>query len=322
MTEDNRQTTGASSVDNLQSNEEEEDDNITYDQQMARHFRGRKPPPLLYRFIRNQGFELLEKIGKGHYSTVYRAKWSERPDQQLACKRISIEDVDEEWKAKCLNRELAIIYSLKYKYIVEVYKIIKTRRVVFIFMQLAPNGSIRELLHKNQKPLKQWKALELFCGFMSAISYIHTKGVAHRDLKLENILLDEHFSPLLSDFGLAVFGHEEHTLMQGTPCGTCEYMAPEVHRASPEVTYDAKKTDLYSAGVCLFEMVNFSLPFEVSGKTVDEILRLKMNREYRYNRSVENKITDAVKDMIHRLLDPNPITRLTITDINSHPALN
>ena len=306
---------------NSQEEEDEEDDNLTYDQQMRKHFSGRSPAPLIYKFICDQGFQLGEEIGKGSYSTVYKATWTELPNVELACKRISIEDVNEEWKSKCLNRELKIVNRIKYKYIVEVFKTIKTKRLVFIFMRMAANGSLKEHMTRKGKPIRCANAILYFNMLMMAVSFIHGKGVAHRDLKLDNLLLDHQNNILLADFGLSVYGNSgNEPLMQATLCGSYDYIAPEVHKAE-NAPYDAKRADLYSAGVCLFEMVNYERPFSAT-EDMDLLLRQKMDRQYRYHKKLEPLISNEAKDMIHKLLDPNPNTRLTIKGIGKHPAMN
>jgi protein-serine/threonine kinase len=144
---------------------------------------------------------------------------------------------------------LAIIKKLKHKNIVDVIDVFKFKRLVYVFMDLAKNGSIKEFVDKHKHPVRESQAKVWLNDIMAGISYVHSKGVAHRDLKLENILLDVDYSALISDFGFAVMDITSNKLMRTTYCGSPDYMAPEVIETKlyqKPRPYDAKKADLYS----------------------------------------------------------------------------
>lgn len=279
--------------------------------------------PIVIKPIKNNGFDLKEEIGKGQFSTVYRATWTQKPDVDIACKRIKLEDVDEDWKANCLDSELAIITALKHKNIVNVIKVFKFKRLVYVFMDLAKNGSIKEFMDRHKHPVKESQAKVWFNDIMAGISYAHSKGVAHRDLKLENILLDDNYSALLSDFGFAVMDITSHKLMRTTCCGTPDYMAPEVleTKLNGGKPYDAKKADLYSMGVCLYEMINYDKPIECSNKTISELIGDKKRGTYRLHSKINDIVSNDLKDLINRLMEPDPQKRITIKQVSKHRSL-
>jgi serine/threonine protein kinase len=150
---------------------------------------------------------------------------------------------------------MKISLQLKHPNIIKAYDVLNTRTAAFIFMQFAANGSVEELLIKTKKPFKEPKVKSYFAGILNAIVYIHKKGIAHRDVKLGNFLLDENDNALLCNFGFScqTAAKEFHLdkLMKGTNCGSDLYKAPEVLKLRNGYVYDAKAADIYSLGVCL-----------------------------------------------------------------------
>lgn len=168
---------------------------------------------------------------------------------------------------------------------------------------------------------------------MSAIQYIHDEqGIAHRDLKLENFLLDEKYVAMLSDFGLAVSmkthdaTHLSHLL--SVKCGTPEYMAPEMcsfnlANNSDTITastcqYDPFRADIYSMGICLFEMVNYYRPFSmnINDRNSESIIRRQLNKRYLYNNRIY--LTEDCRNLIDEMLDPRPFIRPNASQVLEH----
>ena len=269
------------------------------------------PPALTER-----GLTIGERLGGGQFASVYKAKWKKLGDKEIAVKRIIIADVPEMWRDKCMKLEMKIIKKLQHPNIIKVHDIIKTRKLVFIFMDLAASGTMFENLVKANRPFTERQSKIWSAQLVSAISYIHQKGIAHRDIKLENFLLDADFNALLSDFGFACLttGRSEDEIIKITVCGTPEYMAPEI-RTPP---YDAKKTDMFAMGVCIFEMINFHKPWNADRLTEENLVKTMLSRNYKFHTAIEKRISDRVKDLINKLLEPNPARRLSAIQMMEH----
>lgn len=169
---------------------------------------------------------------------------------------------------------------------------------------------------------------------MSAIQYIHDEhGIAHRDLKLENFLLDEKYVALLSDFGLAVSmkTHDATHLsyLLSVKCGTPEYMAPEMCNfnltnnnetiTASTCQYNPFRADIYSMGICLFEMVNFYRPFSMMNiidRNSKSIIYRQQNKQYLYNKRIY--LTEDCRDLIDQMLDPRPLIRPNASQVLEH----
>jgi serine/threonine protein kinase len=214
--------------------------------------------------------------------------------------------------------------KLNHKNIIKAYDVMKTRTKAYIFMQFAAKGNIEELLIKTRKSFKESKAKLYFAGILDAIVYIHNRGIAHRDIKLENFLLDENDQALLSDFSFScqTVAKEFHLnkLMKGTNCGSDLYKAPEVLKLKNGYVYDAKAADIYSLGVCLFEMLYYFKPFgeSLNERNTGEFMRRQINRNYKIDQVLKIRISENARKLIDLLLDPNPEQRIPATKASEH----
>lgn len=146
----------------------------------------------------------------------------------------------------------------------KLYELIFSEKSVFLVMEYYADGDLFEYLSKRGS-IPTDEALKLFTQLVGAVYYIHRNGCCHRDLKLENVLLDSHYNAKLSDFG---FTREVPLGSQGgvrglltEVCGTTAYMAPELVRSE---AYSGVKTDMWALGVMLYTMVRGQMPFDDS----------------------------------------------------------
>mmetsp|Transcript_2111 Transcript_2111/g.1440 ORF Transcript_2111/g.1440 Transcript_2111/m.1440 type:complete len:129 (+) Transcript_2111:458-844(+) len=128
--------------------------------------------------------------------------------------------------------------------------------------------------------------------------------MAHRDLKPENLLLDEYNNIKLIDFGLANSMRDAHTLK--TACGSPNYAAPEVISGQ---AYGGQEVDIWSCGVILYAMICGSLPFD------DDSLTVLFNKIKDGHYFIPNYVSNEVKDLISRMLQPNPVKRISLKEI-------
>ncbi|CAD5116678.1 DgyrCDS5544 [Dimorphilus gyrociliatus] len=213
-----------------------------------------------YEILKEYGIALKKTIGKGSYAIVKLA-FSSELNFDVAVRIVSLERAGRKVREKFLPRELDIVKILNHPNIVFYYQIIKTNLNVYVIMEYAGDINLRDELEKH-KFFEEWKAGDFFIQITDGVFYLHELGVAHRDLKTENILLDERGRIKITDFGFSRFSER---LLDGTYelsktfCGSYSFAAYEILCGTP---YFPLPADIWSLGVILYNMVEGHLPFE------------------------------------------------------------
>lgn len=201
-------------------------------------------------------YEIVGKLGKGGMATVYRARQLNM-QRDVAIKVMSADlAADPEFVAR-FEREAHVIARLEHPRILPVHDFGHEGELFYLVMRLVEGESLYYRLKRGPLPLKT--AARYLTQIAEALDYAHAEGVIHRDLKPNNILIDQWDNLYLMDFGLAKIMAATQSLTQtGVVLGTPAYMAPELWRGEP---IDAR-TDIYALGVILYEMVLGHTPFE------------------------------------------------------------
>ncbi|XP_013929430.1 PREDICTED: testis-specific serine/threonine-protein kinase 4-like [Thamnophis sirtalis] len=209
--------------------------------------------------------------------------------------------------------------SLRHKYVISFYQAIETTSRHYIIMELAPSGDVLEWIQKSGA-CSEALAGKWFSQLTLGIAYLHGKGIVHRDLKLENLLLDKRENIKISDFGfskmvapqtqppptpsyrmMSCFSH-----LSQTYCGSFAYACPEILLGLP---YNPFLSDTWSMGVILYTLVVAHLPFDDTN--LKKLLR-ETQKEVNFPSHVQ--INDEIKDLIRRILRPAS-KRLNILEI-------
>ena len=174
--------------------------------------------------MKHFGYDLLETIGRGTYAVV-KTGHSSHLNKHVAIKIIDYGKIPSDVKRKFLPRELKITYHINHDNIVKCHDIMKIRDKIYIVLDMMGKGDLLSFV-KSQTFIEEESAKTLSKDIISAVMYLHSSGIAHRDLKLENILLDCNFVPKVSDFGFARF-HNSCNLSK-TYCGSTAYAPIEI----------------------------------------------------------------------------------------------
>ncbi|XP_075706596.1 testis-specific serine/threonine-protein kinase 3 [Rhinoderma darwinii] len=253
------------------------------------------------------GYHIGKTIGKGTYSKVKEA-YSTHFQKKVAIKIIDKTKAAEEFIQRFLPRELQIVQQLRHKNIIEVYEIIKSGNKLYMIMELAEGGDIFDWIIQNGA-LPEHRARILFCQLVEAILYLHSQGIAHRDLKCENALLGKQGMLKLTDFGFAKI--LSFTELTHTFCGSIAYAAPEVLQGVP---YDSQKSDMWSMGVVLYVMLTASLPFDDH-----DIPKMLRHQQKGFSLPSHIGMSEDGKDLMKSLLEPNIALRTSINKVSRHP---
>ena len=229
---------------------------------------------------------------------------------------------------KKILSETDLMKKLNHPNVTKILEMFEDDEYILIAMEYINGGNLFSFVKKRRK-LSEKTAKFLFKQIILGIKHIHSKKIVHRDIKLENILIDLNNNIKICDFGIGRILKSEKQLLYDK-CGTPMYMAPEILLSSKTKGYEGYPVDIWSSGISLYIMLSGTLPFNLknneSSEMSDESNSNSNNIELQYSiinkepKKVE-KISDEARDLLKGLLNKNPKRRLTIEQILNHPWL-
>uniref|UniRef100_A0AAY5EBL9 non-specific serine/threonine protein kinase n=1 Tax=Electrophorus electricus TaxID=8005 RepID=A0AAY5EBL9_ELEEL len=272
------------------------------------------PPPLKRQAVKRHHhkhnlkhrYEFKETLGKGTYGKVKKAV--DRSGRMVAIKSIRKENIKDEQDLMHIRREIEIMSSLNHPYIITIYEVFENKDKIVIVMEYASRGDLFEYISERQ--ISERESRHFFRQIVSAVHYCHRNGIVHRDLKLENILLDSNKDVKIADFGLSNLFRRGEYLQ--TYCGSPLYASPEIVNGRP---YKGPEVDSWSLGVLLYTLVHGTMPFD--GLDYKSLVRQISTGDYHK----PAKPSDAC-GLIRWMLMVNPERRATLEEIASHWWLN
>lgn len=225
--------------------------------------------------------------------------------------------------AESLKLEMSILQKVNHKNVVLTREIYDSPECCYIVMECMSGGELFDRIVEKEF-YSEREAMTAFWDICEAVHYCHSRGVVHRDLKPENILyesVEDNATLKLADFGLAELLNPE-TMMMAT-CGTPTYIAPEIialtNPKSKSEGYDSK-VDMWSLGVILYILVCGFPPFHADDDF--QLFKAIQIADYDFVEPYWDDASEEVKDLISKLLEVDPIKRLSATDALKHPWLS
>ncbi|XP_076680823.1 testis-specific serine/threonine-protein kinase 3 [Andrena cerasifolii] len=259
--------------------------------------------------LETHGYTLGKTIGAGSYATVKVAQ-SDRHDCQVAVKIVSKFQAPGEYLKKFLPREIEVVKGLKHPNLIRFLQAIETTHRVYIIMEYAQNGSLLDIVRRDTY-IDEQRSRRWFRQLLESIDYCHGRGVVHRDIKCENLLMDHNFNIKLSDFGFArgqMKPKNGIAPLSETFCGSYAYASPEILRGVP---YLPQLADVWSMGVVLYAMVYGRLPFDDSN--YNQLLKQVQSKVIFPK---DPKVSRACRSLISRIL-VSQRTRIHIDNIRN-----
>ena len=272
--------------------------------------------------IKSRGFRIEDMIDEGAFAKVHKAVHLST-GLTTACKKISIPEESKRTSIlKDVKNELYILQKIIHPHIIKMIEhfiIIgpKKQTTLYMLMQFASGGNLSKMVQQfapfSEDQCKLW-----FAQMLSALKFMHSKGIAHRDLKLANILLDEAQDVLISDFGLSriVFRKDKDNqpLVSTTYCGTPPYMAPEL--LQPKRKYIALPVDVWALGIILYKLFNKDYPFP---KRAKKAFRKMKQKKWDFSTYTQTKPSPELRDILDKIFEFDPKARPTMSDLTLHP---
>jgi len=267
-----------------------------------------KMPPMQIKKV----YSIGSKLGTGGFAVVRKCK--RRSDGEVfALKVINKKNLDKD-DLVILESEVAIMRQVTHPNIIRMHDIFDSRSKMCLVLDLMEGGELFDrIIEKGHFSEKD--AANSFVQMVQALGYLHEKHIVHRDLKPENLLFEKKSNDSaikLIDFGLA--GSCKNGELK-TPCGTPNYVAPEILRRSKYGT----QADMWSIGVILYIILCGFPPFYDENDDLSRLYRKIKRAEYDMPSPYWDNISKHAKDLVRKLLQPDPKRRLTATMTLQHP---
>jgi serine/threonine protein kinase/tetratricopeptide (TPR) repeat protein len=255
-------------------------------------------------------YRILERIGRGGMAEVYKG-YQPSLDRYVAVKVLHPFLLEEEGSRARFEREARAVAALRHPNIVQVFDFDEQDGTYFMVMEYVAGPNLKAILQEQARQgtrLSLARSGEIVAGIGSALAYAHRQGMIHRDVKPHNIMFAAEGQPLLTDFGIAKIVGGENVSASGVLSGTPAYMSPEQGRALP---LDAR-TDIYSLGVVLYEMVTGRIPFDAD--TPFAVVVRHINDPLPLPRTLDPQIPEAVERVILKAMAKAPEERFQTAD--------
>lgn len=248
-------------------------------------------------------YEIHELIGVGGMANVYRCT-DTLDDREVAIKILKDEYLNNEEFIRRFKNESKAIAMLSHPNIVKVYDVSFGDMIQYIVMEYIDGITLKEYI--DRQGIIEWKdVLHLTTQVLKALQHAHECGIVHRDIKPQNIMLLQDGTIKVTDFGIARFSDKATRTMTDQAIGSVHYIAPE--QARGDVTDG--KTDIYSVGVMLYEMLTGKLPFE--GDTAVSVALMQLQSTPKRPREVNPSIPIGLEQITMRAMQKQPSDRYT-----------
>src|SRR5918993_492165 len=247
-------------------------------------------------------YQIIRSIGQGGMAKIYLA-YQTSIRREVAIKVMSSPLQQSNNSIKRFTKEVEVIAHLQHPQIIPVYDFGEHDDQIYIVMAYIRAGTLADRIDHAPNGLSDREIIRLFDLICEGLDYAHAKGVVHRDLKPNNILMDENNNPYIADFGLAKLTEGKIELTHTMMTGTAAYMAPEIAQSGKST----KRADIYALGIILFEMLTGKLPFQ--GETPYKMLSAHIHQPVPNIHKFKPDLPEALQSVIDKVLAKDPVNR-------------
>lgn len=252
-------------------------------------------------------YKIGRQIGNGAFGKVNLAV-HRLTGIQVAIKTIERNFIRDEKTRRKIFQEVFIMKKLRHRNVIRLLEVFECNKNVMIVLEYAGGGDLLHIL-KSRGKLTEEEGKGIFFQVIEALKACHKSGVIHRDIKLDNILLNSDYTEIkLCDFGVSRFAKAGERYTE--QCGTPAYLAPEI---IANEGYEPFWVDIWSMGVLLYAMISATVPFKA--KTLADLQRLILIGKY----ETPMYFSKDLNDFIAKMLNPVPGLRIPLEDMQGHP---
>lgn len=262
-------------------------------------------------------YKFVRVLGKGSYGKVLLAL-HKLTGCQVAIKVLEKSYLCLSHRKKRVFQEIYILKKLRHTNFTRLFEVFESRNHLLIVMEYANSGDALALIKRNPY-LCESEIKSIFHQLVQGVGHLHCRSIAHRDLKLENIMLVEDpknasFKVKIGDFGISKIIKKGEPMNES--CGTPAYLAPEIIQG---IFYDAMKVDMWCLGIILYTLGCGVLPFRA--KSLEDLHLKIIKAQIDFPEGKESNLSEDYKDLVRGLIKTNSKDRLTIPQVLSHPWL-
>jgi len=262
----------------------------------------------------NLKYQIEDTIGTG--VSVVKKVVNNCTKKEYACKFIQKQVKGQNIPRTSLDNEIDILKNISHPNIVQLYETMEDSSTIYLIMELIKGSDLFDV-GDILGTIRPSSVAAVLTPVLSSLSYLHSRGIVHHDIKPENIIVDyAQNSVKLTDFGSAKLVSKS---TEGAVGGTLNYMAPEVlmnMRGAHNVT--DKSVDIWSIGILAYQLISGIHPFD-NGKCNSNILNRIITGKFEFNGAVWDKVPKDCKDFIKRCLVVDPKKRATVQELLKHP---
>lgn len=250
-------------------------------------------------------YEIIRSLGEGGMANVYLAH-DLILDRDVSVKLLRLDLRDDEKTKKRFQREALAATQLSNDHIVGVYDVGEEQGLQYMVMEYVEGTDLEAYIKKNF-PIPYQQVIDIMAQILEAVEDAHEHNIIHRDLKPQNVLIDNHQQIKITDFGIAVVAENSMT-QTNTIMGSVHYLSPEQARGG----ITTNKSDIYSLGIMLYEMLTGKVPFE--GETAVSIALKHYQEETPSVREFDPRIPQALENVVLKATSKAPSDRYQTAD--------
>lgn len=246
-------------------------------------------------------YEIQEIIGIGGMAVVYKA-YDSIDDRIVAVKVLKEEYLKNDDFRRRFKNESKAVAVLSHPNIVKVYDVSFGEKIQYIVMEYIDGITLKEYI--DQQKVLTWKeAVHFTVQILRALQHAHERGIVHRDIKPQNIMMLNDGTIKVTDFGIARFAHSETRTMTDKAIGSVHYISPEQARGG----LTDQKSDIYSVGVMLYEMLTGKLPFEAENAV--SVAIMQMQEDPKLLHELNPEVPEGIEDITLHAMQKDPEQR-------------